>query len=116
MPPKTVQATVNDVDVLAILTTTGSISITEQGTAGTIGVHLSQMPPGNVTVTASSGSAGVQVSPSSLLFTPSNYMTDQTLSVTALMDDDTDGFTTNLTLSATGLASLPVTVLIVSCN
>ncbi|MBZ0234269.1 MAG: hypothetical protein K8M05_18205 [Deltaproteobacteria bacterium] len=113
VPTRTVQANVQDDDVLGIRASVGSVTITEQGAAGTIGVRLTQMPVGNVTVTAAPGSAGVQVTPSSLSFTPSDYMTDKTLSVTALMDDDTDGFSTTLTLSATDLPDLPVTVTVI---
>jgi hypothetical protein len=110
-----VPATVNDVDRLAIETSTGTIMVTEEGPIVMIGVRLTQEPPGNVMVTAASGNAGVRVDPSSVQFTPQNYSQFQNLDVTALTDPDTAGFTTMVTLSTLepNVDDLPFSVVVI---
>ena len=55
-----------------------------QGGTGTFTLALSQAPASNVTVSiTASGNAGLTESPRSLTFTPSNYSTAQTVTVTA---------------------------------
>ena len=52
---------------------------------------LASEPSGNVTVTATSGDTGaVTVSPMSLTFTTGNWATAQTVTVTAVQDDNAD--------------------------
>ena len=64
-----------------------SVSVNENGSA-TYGVSLAAKPAANVTVTPSvSGDDSFSVAPASLTFTPDNYGTAQTLTVTAATDD-----------------------------
>jgi cellulose 1,4-beta-cellobiosidase len=94
-------------------TTTGSITATPtslnvtQGKTGTFTLALSQAPAANETVTiAASGNAGLTASPTSLTFTPSNFATAQTVTVTA---NSTGTGATTFTASGTGYTSATVT-------
>ena len=114
LDPLDVIATVNDVDRLAIETSVGTINVTEQGPSVTISVRLTQQPANNVLVAAASGSANVRVDPSSVTFTPQNYSAFQPLTITALGDEDTAGFTTTVTLSTTepDVSDIPFSVVV----
>ena len=69
-----------------------------EGGSATFGVRLSHRPTANVTVNLGKLTAqqfhgnwnAVTVSPETLTFTPSNYSTLQTVTVTGVADDDTD--------------------------
>jgi endoglucanase len=80
-----------------------------QGSSATVGIGLSQQPAANVTVSVarSSGNTGLSVSPTSLTFTPANYATAQTVTVTA--DASSTGAAT-FTASATGYTAATFTV------
>ncbi len=85
-----------------------SQNITQGGT-GTVGISLSSAPSGNVTVTTSrtSGNTGLSVTGGgSLTFTPSNFSTAQSVTVTA--DSSSTGAAT-FTVSASGLTSVTFT-------
>jgi len=80
-----------------------------QGGTGTAGISLSAAPSGNVTVTTSrtSGNTGLSVTGGgSLTFTPANFSTPQSVTVTA--DSGGTGAAT-FTVSATGLTSVTFT-------
>jgi hypothetical protein len=71
-----------------------------------VGVRLSFKPSGNVTVFVSSLDTTVATPTSaSLTFTPSNYATQQTLTVNGVEDADTLNDTTSLSFTATGATS-----------
>jgi cellulose 1,4-beta-cellobiosidase len=90
----------------SITATPTSFNVT-QGSAGTFTLALSSAPTSNVTVSiAASGNAGLTESPTSLTFTPSNYSTAQTVTVTA--DSSGTGATT-FTASASGYTGATVT-------
>jgi len=92
-----------------LMVTPASQTIT-QGTAGTVGVSLSSAPSSNVTVTVArtSGNTGLSVTAgSSLTFTPTNFATAQSVTVTA--DSSSSGAAT-FTVSASGLTSVTFTV------
>jgi len=77
-----------------------------QGTTGTVGVSLSSAPSSNVTVSVArtSGNTGLSVTAgSSLTFTPTNYSTAQSVTITA--DSSSSGAAT-FTVSASGLTSV----------
>ncbi|MBF2760783.1 MAG: hypothetical protein ISN28_11045, partial [Ectothiorhodospiraceae bacterium AqS1] len=84
---------------------TGTLTIAE-GSTGTFTVALSPTgatPTGNTTVSFSVSSfADLTFSPSSLTFTPSNYSTAQTVTVTAGHDNDGFDDSDTVTLSASG--------------
>ena len=63
---------------------------TDEGDAATYTLTLTTLPNGPVTIMASSGdSDAVSLSPASFTFTPSNWDTAQTVSVTGVEDADT---------------------------
>jgi cellulose 1,4-beta-cellobiosidase len=94
-------------------TTTGSITATPtslnvtQGKTGTFTLALSQAPTANETVSiAASGNTGLTESPTSLTFTPSNFSTAQTVTVTG---NSTGTGTTTFTAAGSGYTSAVVT-------
>jgi cellulose 1,4-beta-cellobiosidase len=83
-----------------------ALSVT-QGTTGTFTLALSAAPSADVTVSiGASGNTGLTASPTSLSFTPADYATAQTVTVTA--DSSSTGATT-FTASSTGYTSATVT-------
>jgi hypothetical protein len=90
----------------SITATPTSLNVT-QGKTGTFTLALSTAPASNVTVSlTASGNAGLTESPASLTFTPSNYSTAQTVTVTA--NSSGTGATT-FTASASGYTAATVT-------
>ena len=86
--------------------TPNSLTINEGSTAGYT-VTLATPPVGNVTITAASGDSGaVGVEPASLVFTPSNWAADQTVSVTARQDTATGNETVTISHNVSGYGSL----------
>ena len=63
----------------------------ENGTTSTWTYQLTTKPTANVTVTMSSTDTGEVNPPSALTFTPSNWGTPQTMTVTGVDDDEIDG-------------------------
>lgn len=74
------------------ITPTSGLTTTEAGASATFTVRLNTQPTANVSVlvTSDNTSEGV-VSAASLVFTPSNWNTPQTVSVTGVDDDIADG-------------------------
>ena len=92
----------------SLMVTPASQTIT-QGTTGTVGISLSSAPSSNVTVSVArtSGNTGLSVTAgSSLTFTPSNFATAQSVTITA--DSSSSGAAT-FTVSASGLTSVTFT-------
>ena len=92
----------------SLLVTPASQNITQGGT-GTVGVSLSSAPSANVTVSVArtSGNTGLSVTAgSSLTFTPANFASAQSVTITA--DSSSSGAAT-FTASATGLTSVTFT-------
>ena len=92
----------------SLMVTPASQTIT-QGTTGTVGISLSSAPSSNVTVSVArtSGNTGLSVTAgSSLTFTPTNYSTAQSVTITA--DSSSSGAAT-FTVSASGLTSVTFT-------
>ncbi len=92
----------------SLLVTPASQNITQGGT-GTVGVSLSSAPSANVTVSVArtSGNTGLSVTAgSSLTFTPANFASAQSVTITA--DSSSSGAAT-FTVSATGLTSVTFT-------
>jgi cellulose 1,4-beta-cellobiosidase len=80
-----------------------------QGATGTVGISLSSAPTANVTVATAftSGNSGLSVTGgSSLTFTPSNFATPQTVTITG---NSTGTGATTFTASATGFTSVTFT-------
>jgi cellulose 1,4-beta-cellobiosidase len=90
----------------SITATPTSLNVT-QGSTGTFTLALSSAPASNVTVSiAATGNAGLTGAPASLTFTPSNYSTAQTVTVTA--NSSGTGATT-FTATASGYTAATVT-------
>lgn len=108
MVTRTIGVDVTDDDILAIdVTPTNLGTLTEAaGTAhtATIGVRLTQLPPGNVVVDLTAAPGAVAVSPSRLIFTPADYATVRHVTVTALGDDDVVDEQVAIRLAAAGLS------------
>ena len=86
----------------AVVVVPESLPVTEGATA-TFEVSLAAEPTATVTVTLSSGDTGVAtVSPSPLTFTTSDYGTAQTVTVTAVEDDDAADEDVTITAEASG--------------
>ena len=101
--PATRTLTLEDDDAAGVTVSATALTVTEQDTAGdSYTVVLDTEPTHDVTVTVG-GHAGTDVSLSSstLIFTPSNWDRAQTVTVTALNDDDTADDAVTLTHAAT---------------
>ncbi|GAB4565130.1 MAG: hypothetical protein Tsb0020_15770 [Haliangiales bacterium] len=105
-----VTVTIVDDEAVNIVATPTDVTIDEGGT-GTVAVSLSAQPEADVTVAvASSDDAAVSADTASLTFTPDNYDTAQTITLSAAQDDDTVDGGATVTLSATDLSDVTVTV------
>jgi glucose/arabinose dehydrogenase len=84
----------------------------DEGSTATFTVRLAAAPSSNVTVNVarSSGDSDVTVNPATLTFTPSNWSTPQTVTVSAAQDADSTNDGATITCSSTGLTSQNVTV------
>jgi cellulose 1,4-beta-cellobiosidase len=89
------------------ITATPSTLSVDQGSTGTFMVALSAAPTSDETVSiGSSGNTGLTASPTSLTFTPSDYATEQSVTVTANANGTG---TTTFTASGSGYTSATVT-------
>ncbi|PRY97821.1 gliding motility-associated-like protein [Marinilabilia salmonicolor] len=98
-----IDATNTDNDVAAIMVSKTTLQTSEDGASDNFDIRLSAQPESNVTITingldASEGS----LSNSSLTFTPGNWNTNQTVTVTGVNDEIADG---NIVYTLTTTAS-----------
>lgn len=110
--PYNVDITVDDDDGLALALSTTSLDVGE-GATGNVGVSLTAQPAADVTVMVmSANTAMATVSQSALTFTPQNWASVQSLTVTGIQDLDTTDATTMLSFSSPDLTAvtLPVKV------
>ena len=83
-----------------------TLSVNE-GSTVSYTVTLVTLPAGNVTISpSSSDSDAVSVEPASLTFTPSNWDTPRTVSVTGVQDDDASNETVTVSHSVSGYGSV----------
>jgi hypothetical protein len=88
-----------------------AVTVPEGGTA-TYAVRLSSAPPGNVTVTSTAGTGDANITVSgggSLTFTPSNWQTNQNVTLAASQDTDTTNGTRTIAVSAPNMTTVNVT-------
>jgi hypothetical protein len=112
-PSAAVAVTVTDDDVQSIQVNVTSVTLVEGGTAS-IGVRLGAQPAATVTVQIVSSDVGaVVVSPATITFTPANWATFQTVTLTAPQDADLLDETVSLQLVAPGTAPANVSVSVV---
>jgi hypothetical protein len=115
--PVTVGVSDNDTAGLTITPTDGSTAVSEAGTSESYTVKLSSKPTAAVTITLVTD-AQLAVTPQALTFTPDNWDTPQTVTVTAMNDAVAEGaHTGTITYTAAsadatydGLAIAPQTV------
>ncbi len=102
-----------DVGSLVVEPRGGVLTVSEPGTTTTFTVALSAVPTANVTVAYASGDTTEgTVSPASVTFTPANWSTPQTFTLTAVDDllvDGTVAYTLNATVTSTDPAFNGVT-------
>lgn len=110
IPTANVAARVIDNDAQSFVVNPSSVSVTEGGAPGSFNVRLAFAPAGNVVVSITSGDPGAATVTSSLTFTPSDYATAQTVTVTPVADNDTRNESTLVTLSAAGIPDATVNV------
>ncbi len=96
-----VVVSVTEKDTRGVTISTAALAVAE-GSSNTYTVKLDAEPSGNVTVTVGGTSGDVTVDKASLTFTPQNYATAQTVSVSAGTDEDTTDDTATLTHGARG--------------
>ena len=97
-----VDVTVDDDDTAALVTVPGSLTISEGG-SGRFTVKLATQPSQQVSVTVSSGDTDAVSVPSQVLvFTTGNWSTARSVSVGGVDDDDAQGETVTVTLTASG--------------
>ena len=100
-----VSVTVADDETASLAVAGGPVSLTEGGSAGTFTVALSHVPTAAVTVAVSSGDTGAAAAtPTTLSFTPTNWNTAQTVTVTPVDDADAGDEALSVSLTASGAA------------
>jgi hypothetical protein len=110
LTPVNVAAHIVDNDDLAIMTSVSSLTI-DEGATKPFAVVLTFQPPANVVVQIASGDvASDVVSPVTLTFTPANYNTAQTVTVSSVHDTNTLDEATVIHVAATGLPPKTITV------
>ena len=100
--PVAVTVTITETDTARVLVDPADLTVAEDGSSPYT-VRLATQPSANVTVTVT-GHAGSDLTLSSarLAFTPDNWGTDQTVTVTAAADDDGANDEVTLTHTASG--------------
>ena len=103
-----VTISVTDDDTDGVRVTPTSLSADEAGTT-TYTLQLSTEPAGAVTITPTSADSGaVSLSPANLTFTPSNWDTPRTVTVTGVQDDDTANETVTISHSVSGYGAVSI--------
>ena len=93
--------TITDDDTAGVTVTPTTLSISEDG-SGSYTVVLDSRPTADVTVTPTSGDGGAAgVAPASHTFTPSDWNTPQTFTVSGVADEDRDNEAVAISNSAT---------------
>ncbi len=91
-----------------------------EGGSGEFTIFLNAAPEAEVTIAISSGNAAVTVAPTSLTFTADNFDTEQTVTVMAAEDDDTEHLQALLTFAVTSTdtdySGLTSTVVVLVAN
>jgi hypothetical protein len=100
----TVNIATTDDDAVGMTVTGDPVSVAESGTTGTIDVVLTSEPTGDVTVSLSGNDATeAGLSSDTLTFTPANWNTPQTVTVTGEDDQLADGSVTfNISVDPSG--------------
>ncbi len=81
-----ISITDNDTASVAVVQSGGNTAVTEGGATDSFTVALTARPANNTTINLSAAGGQINVSPTSLTFTPANWSTTQTVTVTAVDD------------------------------
>ena len=95
-----VAVTITDDDTAGVVVSETSVTVDEDGGTATYTVVLTSQPSSNVTVTPTSSATGNATVSGALTFTPTNWETAQTVTVTGV-NDDVDGADRAATISHT---------------
>lgn len=88
---RVINVTNEDTNLAAVVASTGTLTVSENGTSATFSVRLTSAPLSNVVVDLASSDTGeVTVSPGRLTFTPANWNLGQTVTVTGVDDEPID--------------------------
>ncbi|MGD0517770.1 MAG: hypothetical protein ABSA26_09570, partial [Thermoguttaceae bacterium] len=104
--------TATQIDAQTLIVSSDAVSVPE-GATNSFSVSLAAAPTANVSVTIAKNigsDADLTAAPATLTFTPSNWSTAQTVTVSDAEDSDTTNGTATLTLSAAGYATSTVTL------
>ncbi|MBF2755454.1 MAG: hypothetical protein ISN29_09395, partial [Gammaproteobacteria bacterium AqS3] len=85
----------------------------DEGASGSFHVRLDAQPDYDRSVTLSSSNADVEVSPTTLEFTPANWSIGHHVTVSAAQDDDADADTARISLASDGTVTRNVGVVVV---
>ncbi len=114
----TATVTITDDDTAGVTVTPTALSVAEDGSA-TYTVVLDSKPTADVTVTPTGSGGAASFAPTSHTFTPSDWNTPQTFTVSGVADEDRDNETVDISHRVTGgdgkydgiaVASVAVTV------
>jgi hypothetical protein len=107
---KTVTATEVDNDVQALVVSNANLTVAEAGN-NLFTVKLAAQPTSNVSVTVSKNSGGdpdLDLQPTTLTFTPANWDTPQSVTISAGADPDITNGSATFTVASSGLTSKSV--------
>ena len=112
----TADGTINDGTTGSVTVSPTALTVAECGRT-TYTIKLDNQPSADVTITVGGASGEVTGADSSLIFTPTNYSTAQTVTVNAASDDDATDDSVTLTHNANGggynsVSIAPMTVMI----
>ena len=97
-----VAVTLNDNDTPGVTVSTTTLTVNERGGTGMYTLRLNTRPMAAVTISVThSNAAAATVSPTSLMFSTTDWNTAKTVTVTGVEDADTDDETVRLTHTAT---------------
>lgn len=106
----TLNVLVNDNDTQAIIVDRRTVSV-DEGQSATVQVNLQFQPANNVTISVASFDPGAaSATPQTLTFTPTNYDTPQTVTITGAEDVDLSDESAIVTLNTTGLPDVAIVV------
>ncbi|MBT5600415.1 MAG: hypothetical protein HOJ62_17495, partial [Planctomycetaceae bacterium] len=103
LPSVTVDVIDNDSANVVIIQSDSNTNVIEESTTDSYQVVLSRQPTGEVVISATETSNQLSVSPTTLTFTTANWAAPQTVTVTAGIDENTEGLhhaTINYTITS----------------
>jgi len=112
VPPAIVHVAVTDDDVLSLVVTPGALTV-QEGSSTSLSVQLSAQPIAPITISIVSANGSVATTaPASLTFDPVSWNVAQIVTVTGVHDPNLLDDSTQLILSASGLAPVTVPVIV----